>query len=312
MMKPDTQPDAEEDFWDLGDEDLDTRNDTPKKDDTPSDKAPGKKAPVPNSPKPAAKTEPEEDIEDSIDDDSAEEPGPIEDPVEAEAIAPADDLPAPETSSPENQDQAAGDTASVIKNKFSESISRLSLVEKISLSSVIIALLIVAGWGLSTYYEHAPEGTLVTFTEDFPVEGTHAAIDEIDTYWRQPIRKGENADRGVQLKARLIPCARIKLSGTGSASLSISFQDDEKELVGDPISLDVENGVFKKSGSAEIVINSTAGFENASAINAYTNEDINPWSLIIVEGAPGTNPSYQDIDHILAEVRVSPIVQEQE
>ena len=142
------------------------------------------------------------------------------------------------------------------------------------------------------------------FDEEFPVEGQNIDVAEIETYWRKPIRTGENLDRGVQLNARLIPCARIKLSGSGSASLALSFRDGEKELIGDPFSLEVSNGNFVRSGSNEIIVNCTAGFTEISDINPYTNGDLKPWSLLIVEGETGTNPSHLDDEKKLVVVRI--------
>ena len=183
-------------------------------------------------------------------------------------------------------------------------MTQISTLEKISLLAVLVILIGAASWGISTFYKNAPEGKLIDFTEDFPVEGAHAGIAEIETYWRKPVRTGENADHGVQLNAAIIPCARIVLHGSGSASLGISFRNGE-QLIGDPHSLEVKGGKFVQTGSPEIIITSTAGFENLSEINAYTNADIDPWSVLIVEGEPSTNPSYTQDDKKLAEVRIA-------
>ena len=140
-----------------------------------------------------------------------------------------------------------------------------------------------AVWGFSTFHKEAPQGELVTFNEDFPVKGKNISAAEVETWWRDPIRTGDNPDRGVILDANLIPCARIKLQDSGSATLQVTFRDGKRNLVGDPITLAVEGGKFVTTGSDEITINSTSGFSSTSDLNAYTVGDIDPWSVVVEE-----------------------------
>ena len=159
----------------------------------------------------------------------------------------------------------------------------LSFIEKISLVAVVACLLGAAAWVVSTFYRDAPQGKLITFNEDYPAKGNKVSIEEVETWWREPIRTGKDADVGVVVGSNLIPCARIKISEGSSTSLRVTFRDSDQQLVGDTINLLIENGKFVETGSEEISIHSTAGFENPSRINSYDNEDINPWSLAIIE-----------------------------
>ncbi|MDB4271645.1 hypothetical protein OAF06_04330 [Akkermansiaceae bacterium] len=295
-MKPDPNIEAEEDFWDLGDE-----GDVPL--------IPKSRSEDSSSEEESDESDSEEVIPEEEGELSSEEEAPEELSEENELLEkdePLEEEPAeePDEDSPEELEESLP-AAGGLKNYISGVFRETSIVEKASLLCVFLLFMGAASWGISTYYDQAPEGDLVVFDENFPIEGTHAAIDEIETYWRKPIRAGDDADHGVQLKAMLIPCARIVLSGSGTAALGVSFRDSDQKLIGDPISLEVENGTFSKTGTSEIVITSTAGFESSSEINAYTNLDIDPWSLLIVEGAPGTNPSYTEDDKKLAEVRIS-------
>ena len=144
-------------------------------------------------------------------------------------------------------------------------------------------------WGISFFYRDAPEGELVKFIEDFPIKGEDVTIETVETWWRKPVRSGDEPDVGVVIDSNLIPCARIKLSEGGSTTLQVSFRDGDQNLIGDTINLSVVNGKFfsndsdDSDDSDEIVVHSTSGFNNPSRIHAYANEDFAPWSLVIIE-----------------------------
>jgi len=234
-----------------------------------------------------------EDFWDLDDDDDLDfdPPAPAEEatPEPAEQAAPAplvspEPEPDPETAPPRNKP-----TEIRVKGKVSanRTLTRISPIEKISILAVIVLLGAIAAWGLTLYYKHAPEGNLITFDTDFPIQGESTTVSEVETWWRHPIREGENADQGVRTTINLIPCARIKITDTKNALLWVTFRNGERDLVGDPINLAISNGKFVESGSDEIEIHSTSGFTNSSEINAYGNGDIDPWSVVIVEAKSG-------------------------
>lgn len=170
-------------------------------------------------------------------------------------------------------------------------IAPISMLEKISLVMVIACIVGALAWGISFFYRDAPEGDLVKFIDDYPIKGEHVTIETVETWWRKPVRSGDNVDIGVVIEANLIPCARIKLSEGSSATLQVSFRDGDQNLIGDTINLSIESGKFSSNGSDEIVVNSTSGFKNPSQLNAYANEDINPWSVAIIENNAGGSSS---------------------
>ena len=264
---PSSEKDAPEDFWDLGDDDLDL--------DLPAQEE--EKTPIsPEKPTELEKAPAEEDQE--ITTEKAKPEAPTEEITEET-----------EVSTEPRRNWLAG----------------LSIVEKASLLILIACLAGAAIWGISSYHKEAPQGELITFDEDFPVKGTKITAAEVETWWREPIRSGENADRGVVIDANLIPCARIKLQDSGSATLQITFRNGKRDLVGDPITLEVEGGKFSRTGSDEITINSTSGFASTSDLNAYTNGDIDPWSVVIEESGDSS-----DGDEAFLRVRIVPTYKE--
>ena len=112
----------------------------------------------------------------------------------------------------------------------------------------------------------------------------------METWWREPVREGDDPDVGVVVEARLIPCASIKIGEEGSSNLQVSFRDGEDQLIGDILNLSVTNGKFEKNNSDEISVYATDGFNNPTTINPYVNQDIAPWTLAIVEGSEGADP----------------------
>lgn len=304
-MKPDSSTEPEDDFWDLGDDDdLDINT----AENTQQDKLSLSPELAPISDDTTSKVDPPEKLDESESEalETADEVEEKEESIESSQEEPEEDKAEGENSHDETGPASTGQTLNAAKDKTSSAVAELSGIEKASLVAVIALLIGAAAWGLATFYNNAPEGTLIHFDEDFPIEGSNITVEDIETYWREPIRKGDNLDLGVQLTARLIPCSRLKISGSGSASLALSFRDSDKKLVGDPLSLEVSNGKFTKNGSNEIIVNCTAGFNDVSAINPYANGDVKPWSLLIVEGDSGTTPSHLNDEKKLVVVRIEP------
>ena len=297
-MKPDSKTEPDEDFWDLGDDDLDLN--TPgheasvELDHEPTAEASEADEPIAN------KEEDSLELKDSLALRKEEIGEDIDLLLDDEKLSSAE-LSANESKT--NTDEQEGRNKVSDKASLSGGKTPITKLEKGTLVALILLLIGATALGLSTFYDHAPEGTLMVFDQDFPIEGKIVSVAEIETYWRKPVRKGVNADR-VKLNARLIPCARVRLTGGGDAALIFSFRDSEKKLIGDSISLAVVNGKFTRSGTEEIFINSTAGFTDFADINSLINGDVPPWSLLLTEGEPGQTPSFKDKDKQLAVVRL--------
>ena len=248
-----------DDFWDLGDDDLnrEVSGEAPKEEG----KEDGDKL-IEDPPKKKKSEKANIDELGDLDDD----------PFEEKAI---EERPAPPT-----KPKLVG------INESRKEATTVSTVEKISLIAVIACLVGAFAWGISFFYRDAPEGELVKFIEDFPIKGEDVTIETVETWWRKPVRSGDEPDVGVVIDSNLIPCARIKLSEGGSTTLQVSFRDGDQNLIGDTINLSVVNGKFSRNDSDdsdEIVVHSTSGFNNPSRIHAYANEDFAPWSLVIIE-----------------------------
>ena len=245
-----------DDFWDLGDDDLnrEVSGEAPKEEG----KEEGDKR-IEDPPKKKKSEKANIDELGDLDDD----------PFEEKAI---EERPAPPT-----KPKLVG------INESRKEATTVSTVEKISLIAVIACLVGAFAWGISFFYRDAPEGELVKFIEDFPIKGEDVTIETVETWWRKPVRSGDEPDVGVVIDSNLIPCARIKLSEGASTTLQVSFRDGDQNLIGDTINLSVVNGKFSSDDSDEIVVHSTSGFNNPSRIHAYANEDFAPWSLVIIE-----------------------------
>jgi hypothetical protein len=271
---PSSEKDAPEDFWDLGDDDLDVNL-------------------------PAL--------------EEAQRPGPIEEPSELEEVAEAHAAELEQHSGVQEEElptagddlQESGGEPGSSAGSIGQWLKTLSIIEKASLLILIACLAGAAIWGVSSYYKEAPQGQLITFDENFPVKGAKITAAEVETWWRRPIRSGANVDRGVVIEANLIPCARIKLQDSGSTTLQVTFRNGKRDLIGDPITLTVEAGKFTSTNSDEITINSTSGFSSASDLNAYTNGDIDPWSIMIEESDDSSNG-----DEPFLRVRIDPTYKE--
>lgn len=251
------------DFWDLGDDDLDPGEAI--ESSPPKQQSPG---PAPARTTPAAPATPPEDI-----------PGDL-----------GDDLPPPPAPSQKPASAAPSQSRRVRVKETKREDKPTTMVEKTFIGVLLASLLGVAIWGVAAYLDTAPNGELTEYKEDFPIQGESVTVENIETWWREPVRDGEDADIGVVVEARLIPCASIKISDSSTTNLQVSFRDGENKLIGDIINLSVRDGQFEKNNSNEISVNATAGFNNPTTINPYINRDIEPWTLAIVEGGTSDEP----------------------
>jgi hypothetical protein len=251
------------DFWDLGDDDLDPGEAI--ESSPPKQQSPG---PAPARTTPAAPATPPEDI-----------PGDL-----------GADLPPPPAPSQKPASAAPSQSRRVRVKETIREDKPTTMVEKTSIGVLLASLLGVAIWGVAAYLDTAPNGELTEYKEDFPIQGESVTVENIETWWREPVRDGEDADIGVVVEARLIPCASIKISDSSTTNLQVSFRDGENKLIGDIINLSVRDGQFEKNNSNEISVNATAGFNNPTTINPYINRDIEPWTLAIVEVGTSDEP----------------------
>lgn len=281
---PENEPD---DDWDLDDDDLDLDQVSP--------------APLTPSLRDSEKPASQEPVS------PAEPPHPVEPPRDAEpppqrpASSSPETAPEPETApapSEATESSSRSRRSSSSRSRRSSSSGKAnpggatstSALEKLFLLAVILVFIGLLSWGITTFYAEAPEGELVEFTTEFPVVGEKVTVASVETWWREPVRSGDEVDVGVVIEAQLIPCAEIEISeGTGT-TLQVSFRDAEDQLIGDIINLTVAGGRFADSDAPAVTIHATDGFHNASKINPYVNGDSDPWSLVIVESSDSEEP----------------------
>ncbi|MDA7789828.1 hypothetical protein N9A95_03355 [Akkermansiaceae bacterium] len=265
MQNQPTEPQNEpqNDFWDLGDDDLDP--------DEAKESSQPKQQPTDSASAQDTPAAPLEEILSDLDDDPLP---PALPPQETEPAVPPETTPTPRRYRAKETGREATPTTEI---------------EKIFIGSLLAVLVGLTVWGGYTYVGAAPNGNLAEYKEDFPIHGESVTIESVETWWREPVRSGGDPDVGVVVEARLIPCASIKISEGGSSTLQVSFRDGEDQLIGDILNLSVSNGKFE-NGSNEALVYGTDGFTNPTTINPYVNQDIAPWTLAIVESADGAEP----------------------
>ena len=160
IMKPDSNTEAEDDYWDLGDEEK-----------------------VPLVPASRADKSAESSKVSFGQDGEFEGSGEENEPEDEKVDNSSENEVVKDASGDKNEEVSdlAGENQGGIISYLVNAVSCLSTVEKVSLLSVLIILFGAASWGVSSYYENAPEPELILFDEDFPIEGIYAAVAEIET-----------------------------------------------------------------------------------------------------------------------------------
>lgn len=160
--------------------------------------------------------------------------------------------------------------------------ARNASVEKISLG-VFCALILGIVVGVFYLFFHELPTTDPTITAKFPVTGKNVVVKEIDTYWRKPDPSKDR--RGVKPSAKAIPAGILTLGESqGTSALRIFFEDDEANLVGDPVTLAISNGLFTKAKKASLEIHGTEGFSELGDLPTYLTGQIELWYMVVKEG----------------------------
>lgn len=151
--------------------------------------------------------------------------------------------------------------------------------EIISIASVALVLMMIAGFFLINALSGLPRITDPHQQPELPATGDHFVVNSLTSYWRVPINTGPDADT-VQRGTELMPVLEITVTGE-DAALRVQFRNSNGEAVGDPITHTVR-------GETKIVIPSTAGLEDINIHNAYRTNLIDPWTAEILEASAGT------------------------
>ncbi len=158
--------------------------------------------------------------------------------------------------------------------------SGLSIVEKIALSTLAIAFLGLAIWGYSFLRK---QNKLADDTPElkFPIKGEYTTISSLDTFWK---KNQDLPDTNSQAIA--VPAVNISISESRSDSgaMRIYFRNSDKENVGDPLTIPINNGQFS-NGEKSIEITATDGFSYEGAFNAHVIDRTLLWRVQILESA---------------------------
>ncbi|GAA5482985.1 hypothetical protein [Haloferula sargassicola] len=225
-------------------------------------------------------------------DDEDEDAGKTAEPAGAESREavvpdkPQEELPKPEKPAPAAKAEPKSDGPPTPSPKL----------EKIGLISTAVVLVAIALWWIIGSFANVSTTELGADFPDLPAKGEYARIDEVDTYWRKPVREGDQVDAATA-EAAYIPVVLVTLHEQGSGTLRVLFRDSDGDFVGDAISRSFRDGVFEKTGSATAEFAATDGFHEVADFNGYrVGED--RWQAEIFEG-PSENASGKSFKSLL-------------
>lgn len=180
--------------------------------------------------------------------------------------------------------------------KLKESILSLSFLEQASIGVFTLVLAIAAIWSTSIVSAQIPS-VQRTSELKFPLREPNSltVLDELETYWRAPIREGENQDLGIPDSIALVPVVKVTLNPESKAkALRFLFKNEEDRYAGDASTLIASGGKFSSSNtkSAKVKnkqasVNSTTGFYNEGALIAYLADQKARWQIVILESKDG-------------------------
>lgn len=176
--------------------------------------------------------------------------------------------------------------------------------EKAALAVLGLVLLLSAAWLVRMVAVHVPTYDSAAQAASFPLAGGHATLADVQTYWREPVTSGPQADR-FRPGVLMLPCAQLTLAPRqGAGALRVFFHDSEGQIVGDPTTLAIRDGAFIANGSPSITITATDGFRDHGQHTAYLAKQIDAWHLSIREAPTAEAPASQFTP--LLEIPISP------
>ena len=222
-------------------------------------------------------------------DDDLETPEAVTSDIKDPEVEPApEETPAPSLAADTNaEDQSL---RSVALGNF----KALSIIEKVSLGMLALILVVAAIWSSSVVSARIPN-TVIASKLKYPLEGDSVVIASYDSYWRSPIREGENEDEGVSEAIELIPEVKISLDPKSKAqSLRFLFRDEEGRYVGDSSTVDISGAKFLPADSVTAttkgntaIVRSTTGFEHEGELISYLADETFQWEVVILESKDG-------------------------
>jgi len=242
--------------------------------ETPVSPAPRAKSPAPPVEVPAPIEEPEPAEDESQ--DAAEDYRDDSDDEQVEHSAPRENRP---------RSAAAVEKASL-------PVARLNRREVIGIASFAVVIMIAAVWVISHFFSQ------LSFTREsdnrpsYPLKGELARVASANTFWREPVRSGENRDV-ARREVVLIPVLELSLDPekSGGGALRVIFLNSEGQSLGDPITRSFGAGRFEATGSSTVTFAATDGFIADGDFQAYRTGKGKLWTAEVLEGPPGDSPA---------------------
>lgn len=207
--------------------------------------------------------------------EALEVPAPASRPSGVEALLEDVEVVAAVSPEPENthrEEAVASDESGVTRSVRQP----LRAMEKIGLAALAVILLALAGvayyWSIHQLPQDGHERGMV----EFPQQGKLITLSGADSYWREPVLQGDDADR-VRRGTSLIPVVELEVSG-GAGALRIWFRDHDKQVVGDPVTRRVD-------GPGKLVVAATAGFDDVGMHAAYRTGQLDSWTVEVFEAS---------------------------
>lgn len=170
--------------------------------------------------------------------------------------------------------------------------SRTDRIALLACTVLVLGTLLAIGVYI---YRIVPTRSGDRLTVDVPVQGQHMKITRVTTYWREPKRSGEQADR-ARLDAKLIPVIDLEVENAAGA-VRVFFRDSQGNIIGDAETRSV-------NGQQQLSIAATAGFSETTSLSSYRSGSIQPWTVEVYE-APTTSAP-RDTQRKLFLIDISP------
>lgn len=169
---------------------------------------------------------------------------------------------------------------------------RLNRREVIGIASFAVVVMIAAVWVLSHFFGQLSFTRDSDHRPDYPLKGELARVVSAATFWREPVRSGDNRDV-ARREVVLIPVLELTLDPehSGGGALRVIFRNGEGQPVGDPISRSFGAGRFEANDSSTIAFAATDGFTSDGDFQAYRTGKGKLWTADVLEGPPGDSPA---------------------
>lgn len=173
--------------------------------------------------------------------------------------------------------------------------SKISKREKFAIIASFVLLLAGGVWATSVLLAPRAWASEEESKVVFPVAGQSITLQSLETWWREPVLTGPDRDLGVDPSIELIPELRLTLTGSGGGALRLIFSNAEGRRVGDPITLQIRDGKFQKTGSNVISVSSTQGLQDKNLRFVMLQKESPSWSIVILESGGARSDDFTQL-----------------